>query len=151
MDASTCEHNTVLFSHLLGWKKIKRHTHIADNPSHSLSWFSEGEIERVYFQINVSPFVHVAVYAMPDGVFTGWHKVNILTPEFEASRLSEMLSKRNFSRKSIPAFKKRFTQFTGFFWKEGGGIANDGNSNDYSSWFPSEGGCDKIELRKWIK
>ena len=137
MGVSTCEHNIVLFSSLLGWKKIKRHSHIADDPNNSISWFSEGDIERLYFQINVSPFVHAAVYAMSHGVFTGWHKVNIFTPEFEASRLSEMFSKRNFFQKNILTFKNRFAQFSGFSWKEGGGIANHGDSNDYSFWFPT--------------
>ena len=129
------------FSKLLSWNNVQLFQHNVDDANmdiQTITWYSEGDLDSLYFQINIISEIHMAVFYMKYGIFTGWHKVDSDDFMSEAERLSPLFSKTNFIDDNIMLFKERFPQYTGFYWKDGGGIAQKGNDGEYASWFPGE-------------
>ncbi|MCL2623769.1 MAG: hypothetical protein FWD31_08900 [Planctomycetaceae bacterium] len=132
------------FSKLLGWNDVQlfqHHGNDADAGIPTITWYSEGEFdESLYFQLNIMGGVRIAVYYMKYEIFTGWHKVDSEDLTSEAKRLAPLFSKTNFADDHIMLFKERFPQYTGFYWKDGGGIAQKGNDKrrEFVSWVSEE-------------
>ncbi len=124
------------FAGLLGWNHIQREEHVPEN-GEPIDWFSEGDLDGLYFQFNIHSFPHCAVYDMPHGLFTGWQRVDLSRPEEEAKRLEHVFAKDNFSPENLEGFLKRYPQFSGFSWKDGGGIEKAGSDENHMSWFPA--------------
>jgi hypothetical protein len=125
-----------MLSNGLGWKNLRIYKHKYINET--IYWFSEGNINTVCFHINILPYLHLAVFAVQYGVFTGWHKADIDNPKTEVSRLFPIFSKKNFSPLNIPSFIKHYPQYAGFYWKEDGGIFHINSSRDFTNWHPQD-------------
>jgi hypothetical protein len=108
----------------LGWTDIWLHGHFIKDEDKMIYWFSAGE-EDLYVHIDILPYTRCAIYNIPNGIFTGRHKINIQNAivdiNSEAIRLAPLFSKKLYeSDESRLQIQADHPEFCGYSWGEYG-------------------------------
>jgi len=128
----SAEKELVRWAGLLGWSGLERQEHVATDErfSHiagqSIVWYLAGSYDDVAFQVNVTPSLRVAVFALRYRICSGWHAFKLHSDsvraqseaEAEADRLDAWVHSRWFvSREARRMFRARHPECAGYSWR----------------------------------
>ena len=116
------------FARLLGWKDLESNTHTYSRKAKSgetivrvVRWFDYTSADDLRLQINETPCLSAAVYAIRFKICSGYYPI-LLDDEWanvndEAERLRSRLHRSCFTtQRARREFRKQWPQCTGFTW-----------------------------------
>jgi hypothetical protein len=111
----------------LGWVDIELCGYFIEDEDKMLYDFSDGYMDELFLHIDLLPYAHCAIYNTPNGIFTGWHKIDIQNAivdiDSEVLRLAPLFSKKLYeSDESRLQIQAAHPEFLGYSWGENGGL-----------------------------